>query len=246
MIQLFLISLDNRYHLILLCVCVCVCYASGVVVVYICFVSVVLKRPVMQLEEMSQKLKVWLTVCSSVQLSLAQFSSAYLSSVQLTSVQLSLPQFSSAYLSSAQFTSVQLTSVQLSLAQVSSVQFKMISMCFEKPIWTPAPIRKVHMHSSPYRKSPYALKPLSEKPICAPAPIGKAHMCSSPYLRSFPNVAFETDPMLVWLTMVLSHPFKIIKCFLFLCLSSKWLMVYSMQSEQNFLKINKCKQIMHT
>ena len=39
----------------------------------------------------------------------------------------------------------------------------------------------------------------SEKPII---------MRSIPSLRSFPNVAFETVPMLVWLTMVLSRPFK--------------------------------------
>ena len=31
--------------------------------------------------------------------------------------------------------------------------------------------------------------------------LGKASMRSTPSLRSFPNVAFETVPMLVWLTM---------------------------------------------
>ena len=38
--------------------------------------------------------------------------------------------------------------------------------------------------------------------------LGKAHMRSTPSLRSFPNVAFETVPMFVWLTMALSRPFK--------------------------------------
>ena len=38
--------------------------------------------------------------------------------------------------------------------------------------------------------------------------LGKAHMCSTPSLRSFPNVAFETVPMFVWLMMALSHPLK--------------------------------------
>ena len=33
-------------------------------------------------------------------------------------------------------------------------------------------------------------------------------MHSTPSLQSFPNVAFETVPMFVWLTMALSHPFK--------------------------------------
>ena len=37
----------------------------------------------------------------------------------------------------------------------------------------------------------------SGKPICAP-----------PCLRSFCNVAYETVPMFVWLTMVLSRPFE--------------------------------------
>ena len=36
----------------------------------------------------------------------------------------------------------------------------------------------------------------------------KAHMRSTPSVRSFPNVAFETVPMFVWLTMALSRPFK--------------------------------------
>ena len=31
--------------------------------------------------------------------------------------------------------------------------------------------------------------------------LGKAHMCSTPSLRSFPDVAFETIPMLFWLTI---------------------------------------------
>ena len=38
--------------------------------------------------------------------------------------------------------------------------------------------------------------------------LGKAHMRSTPSLRSFPNVAFETVPMFVRLTMALSRPFK--------------------------------------
>ena len=33
-------------------------------------------------------------------------------------------------------------------------------------------------------------------------------MRSTPSLSSFPNVAFETVPMFVWLTMALSRPFK--------------------------------------
>ena len=36
--------------------------------------------------------------------------------------------------------------------------------------------------------------------------LGKAHLCSTPSLRSFPNVAFETVPLFVWLTMALSRP----------------------------------------
>ena len=38
--------------------------------------------------------------------------------------------------------------------------------------------------------------------------LGKAHMRSIPSFRRFPNVAFETVPMFVWLTMALSCPFK--------------------------------------
>ena len=38
--------------------------------------------------------------------------------------------------------------------------------------------------------------------------LGKAHMRSTPSLRSFPNVAFETVPVFLWLTMALSRPFK--------------------------------------
>ena len=38
--------------------------------------------------------------------------------------------------------------------------------------------------------------------------LGMAHMCSTPSLRSFPNIAFETVPMLVSLTMALSRPLK--------------------------------------
>ena len=38
--------------------------------------------------------------------------------------------------------------------------------------------------------------------------LGKAHMHSIQSLRSFPNVALETVPMLVWLTMALSRPLK--------------------------------------
>ena len=30
----------------------------------------------------------------------------------------------------------------------------------------------------------------------------------TPSLRSFPNIAFQTVPMFVWLTMAFSHPFK--------------------------------------
>ena len=37
---------------------------------------------------------------------------------------------------------------------------------------------------------------------------GKAHMRSTPSHRSFTPVAFDTVLMLVWLTMVLSRPFK--------------------------------------
>ena len=38
--------------------------------------------------------------------------------------------------------------------------------------------------------------------------LGKAHMHRTPSLRSFPNIAFKTVPMLVWLTMALSRPLK--------------------------------------
>ena len=38
--------------------------------------------------------------------------------------------------------------------------------------------------------------------------LGKAHMRSTPSPRIFPNVAFETVPMFVLLTMALSRPFK--------------------------------------
>ena len=38
--------------------------------------------------------------------------------------------------------------------------------------------------------------------------LGEAHMRSTPSLRSIPNVAIETVPMFVWLTMALSRPFK--------------------------------------
>ena len=39
--------------------------------------------------------------------------------------------------------------------------------------------------------------------------LGKAHNYSlHPSLRSFPNFAFETVPMFVWLTMALARPFK--------------------------------------
>ena len=37
---------------------------------------------------------------------------------------------------------------------------------------------------------------------------GKPHMRSTTSLTSFPNVAFETVPMFVWLTMARSRPFK--------------------------------------
>ena len=38
--------------------------------------------------------------------------------------------------------------------------------------------------------------------------LSKALMCSIPSLRHFPNIAYETVPMFISLTMVLSHPFK--------------------------------------
>ena len=38
--------------------------------------------------------------------------------------------------------------------------------------------------------------------------LGKAHMHSTPSLRRFPNVAFETVPVYICLTMALSRPFK--------------------------------------
>ena len=38
--------------------------------------------------------------------------------------------------------------------------------------------------------------------------LGKAHMRFAPFRRSFPNVALETVPVFVWLTMALSRPFK--------------------------------------
>ena len=38
--------------------------------------------------------------------------------------------------------------------------------------------------------------------------LGKTHMRSTSSFRSFPNVAFGTVPMFVWLTMALSRPFK--------------------------------------
>ena len=38
--------------------------------------------------------------------------------------------------------------------------------------------------------------------------LSKAHMRSTPSLRSFPNVALETVPILVWLMIALSHPLK--------------------------------------
>ena len=49
----------------------------------------------------------------------------------------------------------------------------------------------------------------------------KAHMHSTPSFRSLSGVATETVPVLVWLMMtfsILSR--KIVKCFLFLCLSA--------------------------
>ena len=40
--------------------------------------------------------------------------------------------------------------------------------------------------------------------------LGKTHMHSTRSLRSFPNVAFETVPMFVWLTMAaVSRPFNL-------------------------------------
>ena len=45
-------------------------------------------------------------------------------------------------------------------------------------------------------------------------------ICSTPSLRSFSNVAFEPVPMLVWLTMAQSCPFKaVVHCCRSLCLS---------------------------
>ena len=41
--------------------------------------------------------------------------------------------------------------------------------------------------------------------ICA---LGNAHMRSGPSVRRFPNIALETVPMLVWLTMAGSSPLK--------------------------------------
>ena len=38
--------------------------------------------------------------------------------------------------------------------------------------------------------------------------LGKVHMHSTLSLKRFPNVAFETVPMFIWLTMALSSPFK--------------------------------------
>ena len=38
--------------------------------------------------------------------------------------------------------------------------------------------------------------------------LGNARMRSIPSLRSFPNVALETVPMFVWLTMALPRPFR--------------------------------------
>ena len=38
--------------------------------------------------------------------------------------------------------------------------------------------------------------------------LGKAHMRSTPSLRTFPNAAYETVPVIVRLTMTLSRPFK--------------------------------------
>ena len=38
--------------------------------------------------------------------------------------------------------------------------------------------------------------------------LGKAHMRSTPSLWSFLNVAYETAPMVIWLTMALSRPFR--------------------------------------
>ena len=57
------------------------------------------------------------------------------------------------------------------------------------------------------RKSPYALRPVTsvEDGIYAQ---GKVHIRSIPSLRSFPSVAFEFVPMLVWLTMALSRLFR--------------------------------------
>ena len=54
--------------------------------------------------------------------------------------------------------------------------------------------------------------------------LGKAHVRSTPSLRSSPNIAFETIPMFVSLTMAFSRPFKEDRLALPLStpLSSRW------------------------
>ena len=69
----------------------------------------------------------------------------------------------------------------------------MVSMRSEKPICG-------QIGNSPYNGVPY-----SSSYICA---LGKPHMCSIPSLRSLPNVAFKTVPMLVYFTMAFSRPLK--------------------------------------
>ena len=87
--------------------------------------------------------------------------------------------------------------------------------------------------------------------------IVKKPMCAPSCLRSFPNIAFETVTMFVWLTAALTHPSrKIIKHFLFLrCFYSRHdgviflalcLQVVS-QAPEHFrpskTQANDCKQI---
>ena len=101
-----------------LCVCVCVLCLRCCCCLYLfcigCFkkASYAAGGNVTEIESMTYSMQFSSAQLSSVQFSLPQFSSAYLSSAQLTSVQFSLAQFSSAYLSSAQPSSGQLSSVQ--------------------------------------------------------------------------------------------------------------------------------------
>ena len=58
--------------------------------------------------------------------------------------------------------------------------------------------------------------------------LGKAHMHSTLSLRSFPNVAFDTVPMLIWLMIAIFHPFNEGRLALPLAMpvSSRWSMVW--------------------